>query len=262
MRLLPLGIAFLSTAIPLAASRTGFSSEEKQSGNTPTTQIGKEDLRHDVEASRKGIENLCFFWGAKDNSLEGYIQGSSRQITRSVLYVGQNEKYLRGVLTDGGLKGVQIIEMIKRFKDEVKRFNEFSLTKGAFTVDLTHNERKTLKEPILNPKISPSKTLEKYELAKYGFPILLVQERDKRIDVDSISFRRYIDPLDGKIKKGIHVREEDLQEQFTGKPAKTEDERTILLVPEYCSVAIVTKYNVLVVAKPGIVDINLLRSAN
>ena len=244
MRVFP---AFLRAAVlsaPLLVSSGAGIGEDKpaqQIQKAAVSELGVKD--YDREASRKGMANLLFYVAdliQAERPSKSFLRHSSIQIHPIKLHLEMHEKIIKEVLERNGIKPQDMQKQMKTLSEEWEKFNKTSKNYKHLLIELGRKEISTNSSllPVLKPKESPDKTLEKYPLAKYSFPIILNKENTKNtrdIDVDAIQYRYYIDPADNKVKKGIHVK---YHEDSWVKDKSSEEDRTVLLVPESCNVII------------------------
>ena len=239
----------------------------------PTTEVSK--VRRTVERD-EGLNNICFYFAdrltnERDANYGGLMSGSSRQLYKKWL-VPANQEDIEQVLQGNGLDAMQRKEKIEEFNKKIESFNQMvKSTKQVMSIDLDRLMTNRMTFPTLKPAIPPSKRLEEYgELVKYGYPIILDEEKikekcGKELDIDSISVRSCWD-VDPKGKKSLERatliklfelgRDRGAERPKDSKNLKEED--IALLVPDWVKIVIITTNKAMVMVDPGYIRIRKL----
>lgn len=247
IRPVTLGAAFLASVIPFVSGQEASQKKPEVGINKTETKPVENNIENAPPVYDEGMKNL-FFYFADKGKRDTHIPNSSRQIGKKTLVLDRDEKYVKATLIKNGVKAEELESKLKQIREKTEEFNSLVVTNKVLTINMGYGSTEQIKERLLKPKVSPSETVSKYDLAKYGFPIV-IDVGNQRVDIDSIAKRRYLDPKDGKVKKGTHIR--NFYNDWTEDSKKSEEDRTFLLVPDYVPVALKTKYGVLVVVSHG-----------
>ncbi len=193
--------------------------------------IGCQDTKKNIPVINQKIESkvnvdklpFCFFW-------QGDLVDNTIKLELSTFNEARLEK---GLKKQGIVNPQEVKDAIEYINNKVKEFNGFISTKTITVLEPGPDKTNT---EVLKPKVSPEEALNKYSLAKYGYPIKINVNSDKT--VSAVSIREYLDPKDNTVKPGIYF-----EILSTDKLGKNKIEETFL-VPNYANFAIVRNQNI------------------